>query len=68
MLLLRNTYKVTLQYLFNVFILFNTVSYFKFNLKLKIDLKCVLLKICKKFENPLKIKKKTNGNPEVNFI
>ena len=25
--LLNNTFKVTLQYLFNVFILFNTVSY-----------------------------------------
>ena len=27
--LLKNTFKVTLQYLFNVFILFNTVSYIK---------------------------------------
>ena len=31
--LLKNTFKVTLQYLFNVFILFNTVSYIEINLK-----------------------------------
>ena len=36
-LLLKNTFKVTLQYLFNVFILFNTVSYIEITLKLKID-------------------------------
>ena len=29
--LLDNTFKVTLQYFFNVFILFNTVSYIKLN-------------------------------------
>ena len=34
--LLKNTFKVTLQYLINVFILTNTVSYIKFNFKLKI--------------------------------
>ena len=35
--LLKNTFKVTLKYLNNVFKLFNTVSYIKLNFKLKID-------------------------------
>ena len=33
----KNTSKVTLQYLFNVFVLFSPVSYLKLNFKLKID-------------------------------
>ena len=37
-------FKVALQYLFNVFILFNTVSYLKHNYKLKIDPKLCILK------------------------
>ena len=37
MFLLKNAFKVTLQYPFNVFILFNPVSYIKLNFKLKID-------------------------------
>ena len=36
-ILVKNIYKVALQYLFNVFILFNTVFYLKLNFKLKID-------------------------------
>ena len=35
--------------------LFNTVSYFKFNFKLKIDKKCVFLITCKKFEKSDKL-------------
>ena len=52
---LKNTFKVALQYLFNVVILLNTVFYLKLCFKLKIDPKnvCVLLKT-------LKI-----GNPEI---
>ena len=41
--LLKNIFKVALQYLFNVFILFNTVSY----LKLKIDSKNLSYKLKK---------------------
>ena len=33
----KNTFKVTLQHLLNVFVLFNTVSFIEINLKLKID-------------------------------
>ena len=56
---IKNTFKAALQYLLNVFILFNTVSYLKFNFKLKIDLKmCTfknleeILKTWRKFYNP----------------
>ena len=42
-------FKVPLQYLLNVFILFNTVFYLKLNFKLKIDEKCVVLKTWKNF-------------------
>ena len=34
---LKNTSKLTLQYLFNVYIVFNTNSYIRLELKLKID-------------------------------
>ena len=40
----KNTFKVTLQYLFNIVILINRVSYFKFNFKLKIDPKVLTFK------------------------
>ena len=43
-LLVKNTFKVTLQYFFNVFILFNEVSYIEVNLKLKIDPKLCTFK------------------------
>ena len=42
--LLKNTFKVALEYLFNVFILFKTVSYLKLNLKLKVDPKMCTFK------------------------
>ena len=41
---LKNTFKVSLQYLFNVFILLNTVSYIKIIFKLKVDPKVFTLK------------------------
>ena len=40
--LLKKTLKVALEYLFNVSILFNSVSYLKINFILKIDQKCGL--------------------------
>ena len=55
-LLLENTFKVTLQYLFNAFILFNTVSYIKLNFKLKIDPKM------RTFKNLEETKKKKTVN------
>ena len=64
--LLKNTFKVALQYLSNVFILFKTVSYFKLNFKLKIDHKmCTfksleeIWKTWKKFGKPGKNLEKT---------
>ena len=42
--LLKNTFKVTLQHLLNVFVLFNTVSFIEINLKLKIDPKMFTFK------------------------
>ena len=44
-----NTLKVVLQYIFNVLLLFNTVSYIKLNLKLKIDPKVCIFKNLEKF-------------------
>ena len=62
--LLKNIFKVALHYLFNIFILFNTISYLRLNFKLKIDLKCELLKTWKKFVKPGKFFEKTSGNPD----
>ena len=42
--LLKNTFEVTLHDLFNIFILFNKVSYIKLNFKLKIDSKMCTFK------------------------
>ena len=42
--LLKSIYKLTLQYIFNVFVLFNTVCFIKLNLKLKIDQKMCTFK------------------------
>ena len=39
MFLLKNTLEVALQYLFDIFILLDTVSYLQINFKLKIDTK-----------------------------
>ena len=53
---IKYTFEIALQYLFNVFILYNTIFYLKLNFKLKIDPKmCTfksleeILKNCKKF-------------------
>ena len=62
--LLKNIFKVALHNLFYVFILFNTVSYLKLNLKLDIDPKMCILKTCKKFGKPGKNLEKTSGNPD----
>ena len=40
----KKTFKVTLQHLLNVFVLFNTVSFIEINLKLKIDPKMFTFK------------------------
>ena len=47
--LLKNTLKVTLQHLLNVFVLFNTVSVIEINLKLKVDPKMFTFKNLEKF-------------------
>ena len=41
---MNNIFKIALQNLFNIFILFNTASYFKFNFRLKIDPKMFTFK------------------------
>ena len=62
-ILLMNTFKVVLQYLFNIFILFHTVLYIKLTLNLKYTQKCVVLRTWKKFGKPGKNSEKTSGNP-----
>ena len=57
--LLKNTFKVTLQYLSMFFIVFNTV----FTLNLALVQKCVFLKTLKKFGKPEKKLEKTSSNP-----
>ena len=49
LLLIKNTFKVAFEYLFNVFILFNTVSYLKLSFKLKFYPKMCTLKTWIKF-------------------
>ena len=61
--LLKNTLKVALQYLYNLFILCKTVYYFQLNLKLKIDPKMCTFKNMKKFGKLGIIKKKKSDNP-----
>ena len=56
--------KVTLQWLFNVFILFNTVSYFKLKFKLKIDIKMCSFKNLEKIRIPGKKIEKICCNPD----
>ena len=51
--LLKNTFQVTIQYLFNVFILINTASYIKLNFKLKIDPKMCTFRNLEKLEKVL---------------
>ena len=63
--MLKNTFKVAIQYLFIVFIIYNTVSYFKPNFKLKIDQKCVLFKTWMEVDKKLvKIFEKRSDNPD----
>ena len=63
--LLKNTFKVTLRYLFNVFFLtFNTVSYPRFNFKLKIDPEKRIFKNLKEIWKPGKNFENMSGNPE----
>ena len=66
--LLKNTFKVALQYLFNVVIEFNTVFYLKLNFKLKIDQRRVLSKTWKKFRKPGRNFSKTSGNPGIIYL
>ena len=47
---LINTFKVALQYLYNVLILFKTVFYLKFYVKVTID-QSIIFKTCNKFRN-----------------
>ena len=47
--LLKNTFEVAVQHLFNVVILFNTVFYLKLSFKLKIDPKTCTFKNLEEF-------------------
>ena len=55
---IKQLIQVALQYLFNVFIIFNTASFLKLNFKLKIDQKMYT------FNNLEEIFPKTSGNPD----
>ena len=65
--LLKNTFEVTLHDLFNVFILFNKVSYIKLNFKLKIDSKMCTFKNQEEIWKNWKNLKKASGNPVKNI-
>ena len=58
-----NPYKVTLQHLLNVFVLFKTVSFIEINLKLKIDIKMFTFKNLEEIWKTWKNFEKTSGNP-----
>ena len=60
--LLENTFKVALQYVFNVFKLLNTVSYLKLNFKLKIDSKMCNFKNLEEILKTLRKLPKKFGN------
>ena len=62
MLLLKNTLKIALQYLFNVVILFNTIFNLQLNLKLEINQKICASNTWKKFKKPGRYFSKTSGN------
>ena len=62
-----NTFKLALQYLFNVLLLFNTVFYFKLNFKLKIDPKMSFFKNLEKIWKTWKNLEKMCGNPVLFF-
>ena len=63
MFLLKNTFKVALQYLFSVFILFNIVYNLKLNFKIKIDSKMRTFKNLEEIWNTWKKIEKMSGNP-----
>ena len=67
-LLLKNTFKVTLQNFFNVFIIFNTVSYVELNLKLKVDPKMYTFKNLKEIWKIWKNNLKNKWQPKYNKI
>ena len=66
MFLLKNIFKVALQCLFNVFILFNTASYLKLNFKLKIEPKMCTFKNLEENRKIWEKIEKTSGNPVYN--
>ena len=57
--------KVALQCLFNIFILFNTVSYLNLNFKLKVDPKMCTIKNLREIWKPGKNFEKTSGSPVI---
>ena len=61
--LIKNIFKVASQYVFNVFILFNTVSYLKLNSKLKIDTKLCTFENLEEMLKTWKNYEKMSGNP-----
>ena len=61
-------FKVILQYLFNIFMLLNTVSYNNLNLKLKIDPKMCTSQNLKEIWKPGKKIEITSGNPDLRKI
>ena len=64
--LLKYTFKVKLQYIFSVFILFYTTYHIKLKVKLNIDLKMCTIKTRQNLENLEKIGKwQTSGNPAI---
>ena len=66
---IKITCKVPLQYLFNVFILFNTISYFKLNIYSKMRTFKTLDKTCQKHLATLnKVKKCLNQIHEEKFM
>ena len=69
--LLLNTFKVALQYYFNVFVLFNTVFYLILKFKLKIDPNMCTFKNLEEIWKPGQNLPKTFDNPvrkKINII
>ena len=66
--LLKNIFQVALQYLLNIFILFNTVSYLKLNFKLKVDPKMCIFNNLEEIWKTRKKNFKMRGNSEYNLV
>ena len=62
-LLIKNTLKVALHYLLNIFILFNILFNLKLNFKLKIEPKMRTFKILEEIWKSGKNFEKTSNNP-----